>query len=74
METERLIIRSFHESEAIDLFEYLSDAQVVLFEPYEVMNREDYERSDPSKSRRKLLRRLSKGDGEVNWKSLFSSE
>ncbi len=31
METERLIIRSFHESEAIDLFEYLSDAQVVLF-------------------------------------------
>ena len=34
METKRLIIRSFIESDLSDLYEYLSDSLVVKYEPY----------------------------------------
>ena len=37
-ETKRLILRRFRESDLQDLHEYLSDAQVVAFEPYIAMN------------------------------------
>jgi len=38
--TERLIIRRFKTEDSQDLFDYLSDAQVVKFEPYEVFSKE----------------------------------
>ena len=38
VETKRLILRRFRESDLQDLHEYLSDAQVVAFEPYIAMN------------------------------------
>jgi hypothetical protein len=34
LETERLIIRRFRANDWSDLYEYLSDPQVVNFEPY----------------------------------------
>ena len=34
LETERLILRRYRESDLQDLFEYLSDPEVVRFEPY----------------------------------------
>lgn len=34
LETERLILRRFKESDLQDLFEYLSDPEVVRYEPY----------------------------------------
>lgn len=34
IETERLILRNFEERDLNDLFEYLSDEQVLVFEPY----------------------------------------
>ena len=34
IETKRLKIRSFEESDAKDVFEYLSDEEVVRYEPY----------------------------------------
>ena len=34
VETERLILRRYQESDLMDLYEYLSDPQVVAFEPY----------------------------------------
>lgn len=37
--TERLIIRRFKIDDVHDLFEYLSDEQVVKFEPYEVFSK-----------------------------------
>lgn len=37
-ETERLILRRYHEGDLQDLFEYLSDAKVVEFEPYKQMS------------------------------------
>ena len=37
-ETERLILRRFRENDLEDLFEYLSDEEVVRFEPYRPMN------------------------------------
>lgn len=40
METERLIIRRFQATDWEDLYGYLSDPQVVKFEPYEVFNKE----------------------------------
>lgn len=36
IETNRLIIRKFHEDDWKDLYEYLSDEEVVFFEPYGV--------------------------------------
>jgi RimJ/RimL family protein N-acetyltransferase len=41
IETKRLIIRPFLPEDSDDLFEYLSDPQVVLYEPYEVYSKED---------------------------------
>ena len=38
VETERLILRRFRESDLPDLHEYLSDPEVVAFEPYKAMN------------------------------------
>ena len=34
VETKRLILRRFRESDLQDLHEYLSDPEVVAFEPY----------------------------------------
>ena len=34
VETERLILRKFKKEDAQDLFEYLSDKEVVKYEPY----------------------------------------
>ena len=38
--TERLLLRSFQNEDGQDLYEYLSDPNVVAFEPYEVYTRE----------------------------------
>lgn len=38
METERLVLRRFCEEDLQDLFEYLSDEEVVKFEPYHAMD------------------------------------
>lgn len=37
-ETDRLILRRFAEKDLLDLFDYLSDPEVVKFEPYLPMN------------------------------------
>ena len=39
--TERLILRRFAEDDLLDLFEYLSDPEVVKFEPYRPMTMEE---------------------------------
>ena len=36
-ETERLILRRYREDDVQDLFEYLSDREVVKYEPYQPM-------------------------------------
>lgn len=41
LETQRLIIRTFSPEDCDDLFEYLSDPQVVFYEPYEIYSKED---------------------------------
>ncbi len=41
IETDRLILRRFSERDLSDLFEYLSDPEVVKFEPYRPMSLED---------------------------------
>ncbi len=38
METERLILRRYTESDLQDLYEYLSDEEVVKYEPYGPMS------------------------------------
>jgi RimJ/RimL family protein N-acetyltransferase len=40
IETERLLLRRFRESDAQDLYEYLSDPEVVKYEPYGVFSEE----------------------------------
>lgn len=40
-ETERLILRRFSKEDLNDLFEYLSDEEVVKFEPYKAMTLEE---------------------------------
>ena len=40
VETERLIFRRFRESDLQDLYEYLSDPEVVAFEPYKPQTKE----------------------------------
>ena len=35
LETERLLLRRFCEADLQDLYEYLSDAAVVKYEPYQ---------------------------------------
>ena len=39
--TERLIIRDFRETDGEDLYEYISDEEVVKFEPYKPFSREE---------------------------------
>ena len=41
METERLILRRYREDDLQDLYEYLSDPEVVKFEPYLPMGMEE---------------------------------
>jgi RimJ/RimL family protein N-acetyltransferase len=41
LETERLVLRRFEESDAGALYEYLSDPEVVKYEPYDVMTLEE---------------------------------
>ncbi len=41
IETDRLIFRRFSENDLLDLFEYLSDPEVVKFEPYRSMTLEE---------------------------------
>lgn len=41
IETERLILRRFTEKDLPDLFEYLSDPEIVKFEPYRPMTLEE---------------------------------
>lgn len=36
METKRLLLRKFNENDWLDLYEYLSDEDVVKFEPYDI--------------------------------------
>ena len=40
-ETDRLILRRYEQSDLTDLYEYLSDPQVVAFEPYRPMTLEE---------------------------------
>ena len=41
IETERLILRNFTESDFEDLFEYISDPAVTEYEPYKPMNEQE---------------------------------
>ena len=41
LETDRLILRRYCESDFEDLYEYLSDEEVVKYEPYKPMNVEE---------------------------------
>lgn len=43
IETERLILRRFCKSDLQDLYEYLSDEEVVRFEPYKPMDLQEVE-------------------------------
>ena len=40
IETERLILRRYVQTDLQDLYEYLSDEEVVKYEPYKPMNME----------------------------------
>lgn len=42
-ETDRLLLRRYEERDLEDLFEYLSDPEVVKFEPYQPMGKEEVE-------------------------------
>ncbi len=41
IETERLILRRYEEKDLEDLYEYLSDEEVVRYEPYKAMTKEE---------------------------------
>ena len=41
LETERLILRRYREGDLQDLYEYLSDPEVVRYEPYRTMKLEE---------------------------------
>lgn len=43
METDRLILRRYTESDLQDLYEFLSDAEVLKYEPYRPMNIKEVE-------------------------------
>lgn len=51
METTRLTIRRFLPTDGQDLFEYLSQAEVVKFEPYRVFTREQAEQEAINRSK-----------------------
>lgn len=66
METERLILRRFRKTDLQDLYEYLSDEQVVRFEPYKPMNlRETAENLDWRISTDEMLAVELKNGGKV---------
>lgn len=44
IETERLILRSFYKENLQDLHEYLSDEEVVRYEPYRPMTLQETEK------------------------------
>lgn len=50
METERLIIRRFSSNDWQDLYEYLSQAEVVRYEPYEVFTEDASKKEAISRS------------------------
>lgn len=56
IETERLIIRSFREDDWKDLYEYLSNENVVRFEPYGVFTEEDCRREAVHRSGNQAFR------------------
>ena len=41
LETDRLILRRYHQEDLQDLYEYLSDEEVVKYEPYRAMDMEE---------------------------------
>lgn len=43
--TERFIIRNYKEKDLNDLYEYLSDEEVMCFEPYTAMNLDDVKKN-----------------------------
>ena len=45
VETDRLLLRRYEEGDLEDLFEYLSDPEVVKFEPYQPMGKEEVEKN-----------------------------
>ena len=51
LETKRLIIRGFKSEDWEDLYEYLSDPDVVRFEPYEVFNKEQAKEEAANRSK-----------------------
>lgn len=51
LETERLILRRFRQSDWRDLFEYLSQPEVVRYEPYDVYSAEECRRESLDRSR-----------------------
>ena len=50
IETERLIIRRFKEEDWKDLYEYLSDEEVVRYEPYQTFSVEEAQREAKSRA------------------------
>lgn len=44
MKTERLVIRRFQPEDWLDLYEYLSQEEVVKYEPYEVLQKKKAKR------------------------------
>lgn len=52
LESQRLILRNFRSEDLSDLFEYLSDKDVLAFEPYEPMTLDE---TRDSASREKLI-------------------
>ena len=50
IETERLTIRRFKEEDWEDLYEYLSDEEVVRYEPYQVFSIEAAKREAKSRA------------------------
>lgn len=41
IETSRLILRNYREGDYDDLYEYLTDAEVIVYEPYKVMTEDE---------------------------------
>ena len=54
-ETERLILRRYRKEDLLDLYEYLSDEEVVRFEPYRPM---DMPRKAAKRSSKKPFQRV----------------
>jgi len=54
--TERLIIRDFRPDDWSDLYEYLSDPKVVLYEPYQVFTAEQCKQAAIDRSTRQCFR------------------